>query len=76
MKILVLNNVVPTWTDIKGCMVVDVPDDVEDVEEFLMENQYEPIMIEDMLREREKDLILGDIGENKPKTRKRKSKKA
>ena len=75
MKIVVLNDG-ETFTDVKGCMVVDVPDDVEDIEGFLKENQYEPIMIEDMLREREKDLILGDIGENKPKTRKRKSKKA
>jgi len=59
-KIVVLNDG-DTFSDVSGCIVVDVPDDVEDIELFLKESVYTPIRIEDMLREREKNQILDQL---------------
>jgi hypothetical protein len=47
MKIVVLNDG-ETFSDLQGCIIVDVPDDVEDIELFLKEDDFDFVSISDV----------------------------
>jgi len=51
MKIVVLNDG-ETFTDISGCVIVDVPDTMnsDDIEEFLREGEWDGVLVTQALR--------------------------
>ena len=47
MLVAVLNDG-DTFTGLQGCIVADVPDDVEDIESFLKENNYDHLLLTEL----------------------------